>query len=65
MSVTTIERRYLGIDEFADYLGVPKGTLYVWVCQKKIPYLKIGKLLKFDLKEIEQWLKDRRFKEIY
>ncbi len=65
MSVGVIEKRYLGIDEFADYIGVPKGTLYVWVCQKKIPYLKIGKLLKFDLREIEQWLKDRRFKEIY
>jgi excisionase family DNA binding protein len=65
MNITTIERRYLGIDDFADYLGVPKGTLYVWVCKKKIPYLKIGKLLKFDLKEIEPWLKERRIKEIY
>ncbi|MBF0489365.1 MAG: helix-turn-helix domain-containing protein [Candidatus Omnitrophica bacterium] len=65
MNATMIERRFLGIDDFSDYLGVPKGTLYVWVCQKKIPYLKIGKLLKFDMKEIEPWLKDKRFKEIH
>jgi excisionase family DNA binding protein len=64
MSVT-IEKRYLGIDEFSEYMGLPKGTLYAWVCQKKIPYLKIGKLLKFDLKEIEPWLREKRFKEIH
>ena len=61
VDIRSIERRYLGIDDFSNYLGVPKGTLYVWVCQKKIPYLKIGKLLKFDLKEIEPWLKEKRF----
>ena len=65
MHIRTPEKRFLGIDDFSDYLGVPKGTLYVWVCQKKIPYLKVGKLVKFDLREIENWLKDKRFKEIY
>ena len=57
------EKRFVGINEFSQYLGITKGTLYVWVCQKKIPYLKIGKLVKFDLMEIEEWLKDRRIKE--
>ena len=61
----SIEKRFLGINDFSDYIGVPKGTLYSWVCQKKIPYLKIGKLVKFDLREIEPWLKERRFKEIH
>jgi len=59
-----IQKRFLGINEFAEYLGVQKGTLYVWVCQRKIPFLKIGKLVKFDLKEIEDWLKERRVKEV-
>ena len=65
VNIRSGERRYMGIEDFANYLGVPKATLYVWVCQKKIPYLKIGKLLKFDLKEIELWLKEKRFKEIH
>jgi excisionase family DNA binding protein len=58
-----VEKRYLGIEEMAEYLGFRKGTLYVWVCQRRIPYLKIGKLLKFDIIEIENWLKDKRIKE--
>ena len=59
-----IKRRFLGIEEMAEYLGVKKGTLYVWVCQRRIPYLKIGKLVKFDLQETEDWLSEKRVKEI-
>ena len=43
-----MERRYLNINELSEYIGIPKGTLYVWACQKRIPYAKIGGLLRFD-----------------
>jgi len=58
-----MERRFLGIKQLAEYLGVKEGTVYAWVFQKKIPYLKIGKLVKFDVREIEAWLEDKRIKE--
>jgi len=63
-SIGYMEKRFLGIEEASEYLGLTKGTLYGWVCHKKIPYLKIGRLVKFDLREIEPWLKDKRVKEI-
>jgi excisionase family DNA binding protein len=59
-----MNKRFLGVEELSQYLGLTKGTLYVWVCQRRIPYLKIGKLVKFDIIEIEKWLKDRRVKEL-
>lgn len=31
---------------------------------KKFPYLKVGKLVKFDFREIDKWLKDRQIHEI-
>ena len=46
VNIRPVERRYLGVDDFANYLGVPKGTVYFWVCQKKIPYLKNRKTVK-------------------
>ena len=58
-----IERRYLGIEELAQYIGITKGTLYVWVCNRKIPYYKLGKLVKFDTKEIDEWMKGKRIEE--
>ena len=59
-----MEKRYLGIKEMSEYMGIQAGTLRVWCCYKKIPYLKIGRLIKFDLREIEVWLKDKKVKEI-
>ena len=59
-----MEKRFLGIKELSEYLGLTTGTLYVWVCQRRIPYLKVGKLVKFDIIEIEKWLKDKRVKEL-
>ncbi len=43
----------MDIREASRFLGVSSGTLYVWVCQKRIPYVKIGRLTKFDPKDIK------------
>lgn len=58
-----MEKRYLGIKELSQYIGIPKGTLYVWVCQKRIPYAKIGGLLRFDLRQIDDWVKAKSVAE--
>jgi len=50
-----VERRYLGIKELSQYIGVTEGTLYVWVCHRKIPFLKVGRLTKFDKIKIDEW----------
>jgi len=59
-----VERRYLGIKETSQYLGVAAGTLYSWVCYRKIPFLKIGRLVKFDLKRIDQWAQEKAIEVI-
>ena len=56
------EKRFIGIEGCAEYLGVAKGTLYSWTFSKKIPYIKMGRLVKFDLQELEGWIKRRRVK---
>lgn len=56
------EKRFIGIKECAEYLDVPVGTLYSWTHQRKIPYLKLGKSVKFDLQELEGWIKKKRVK---
>ena len=64
MAYAMSEKRYLGIKECSQYIGVTKGTLYVWVCHKKIPYLKVGRLVKFDLLLIEKWLKQNAVEKL-
>jgi excisionase family DNA binding protein len=56
------EKRFIGIEECAEYLDIKKNTLYQWVNQRKIPYLKFGSRVKFDLLELESWIKKRKVK---
>lgn len=38
----------LTIEEAARYLGVSKLTLYGWVSQGKITYIKVGRFVNFE-----------------
>lgn len=49
----------IGIQEAAHYTGVSPTTLYKWVSQRKIPYIKMGRLVKFDPVKLEEWIKQQ------
>jgi excisionase family DNA binding protein len=50
--------RLVGIERLAEELSVSTHTLYSWVAQRRIPFIKVGRLLRFDLDAIERWLGD-------
>ncbi len=50
--------RLMSISELAEYLGLRRQTIYNWLHQKKISGIKIGKVWRFDRREIEKWLKN-------
>ncbi len=52
--------RLMSIDELADYLGLRKQTIYNWLHKNKISGIKIGKVWRFDRRDIENWLKECR-----
>lgn len=49
--------RWLSIDEISEHLGVKKDTIYKWVAKKKMPAYKVGRLLKFQIKEVDKWVR--------
>ena len=51
-------KRFIGIKELAEYVDIKKKTIYSWVNQRKIPYVKVGRLIRFDWKEINEWLEN-------
>jgi excisionase family DNA binding protein len=53
-------KQYLGIAALAERLRIKRSTLYAWAEQGTIPYLKLGRLLRFDPDEIEAWLQAHR-----
>ncbi|MBI4057067.1 MAG: helix-turn-helix domain-containing protein [Elusimicrobia bacterium] len=45
----------------AQYLSLPKATIYTWVSLRKIPgVVKLGRSLRFDLEVVDRWVKERR-----
>lgn len=46
-------------DECADFLHVEVNTLYVMKSQGRIPFRKVGHLLRFDRDEIVEWTKPK------
>ncbi|MEP6889811.1 MAG: helix-turn-helix domain-containing protein [Nitrospirota bacterium] len=49
-------KRFLNVKEAADYLGLAESTLYTMANQRRIPFTKMGRRLKFDRKELERWI---------
>jgi len=46
-------------DQIAEYLGVRKSTIYQWTHEGYIPYVKLGKFVRFKESNVERWLEKR------
>lgn len=51
-----INNKYLTIDELSDLLQIPKSWIYERTRKNQIPHKRIGKYLRFDQSEIENWI---------
>ncbi len=49
----------LTINELAHFLNVKVKTLYSMVHRSEIPFIKVGRLLRFNREQIETWLSKR------
>ena len=58
-----MNRRLLNVQELSELTGLSKNTIYCWVSQRRIPFVKCGRLTKFDLKAIDEWIKENTVKE--
>ncbi len=55
-----IAPRLLDIQQVATYTGLSVHTLYTMVSQRRIPFVKMGRLTKFDREEIDKWITRQR-----
>ena len=51
--------KLLTIEQVADFLQVKQSTIYAWIHQQYIPYVKVGRLVRFQKSRVEKWLEDR------
>ena len=49
--------RYLSVAEICVYLGIKRDTIYKWIGKKGLPAHRVGKLWKFKIREVDEWVK--------
>jgi excisionase family DNA binding protein len=56
-------RRLITAKEASQYLSLSTDTVYRMASLKKLPYLKIGDRVLFDVKALDQWIERRMIRE--
>jgi len=62
-SCNKVKQRLVDVRELSNYLGISLNTLYSWVSQRRIPFVKCGRLTKFDVQKIEKWIEENSVEE--
>lgn len=47
---------WVSVNGVASHLGVAKDSVYRWIEQKGLPAHRVGRLWKFKLSEIDEWV---------
>lgn len=58
------EERLLTVDDVARLLNIRKSSVYAMTSARRLPYLKIGNLVRFSIPDIETWLQSRRHQSV-
>ena len=51
----------IDIDTLAELLGVGERYVRRMVAERRVPTVKVGRLVRFDLAEIRRWIEEQRW----
>ncbi len=50
------QESWVSLDEIADHLGVSRDTVYRWIDNRGMPAHKVGRLWKFKVSQVDEWV---------
>jgi len=56
----TIQKRLLTLREAADYLAMTNAALYQLVHRKRVPVVRLGRALRFDIQALNAWIDEHK-----
>ena len=59
------KKHLLNKTQVAELLGFKIYTIDAWVSQRRIPYIKLGRLVRFNPDEIEKWIEEKRIEPTF
>ena len=51
------DTRWISVAEVARHLGVARDTVYRWIDSRGMPAHRVGRFWKFQLSEVDAWVK--------
>ena len=48
---------WVNVEQVAEHLGVQRHSIYRWIENKGFPSHKVGRLLRFNLSEVDHWVR--------
>ena len=58
-----MNQRLINVEELSELTGLSTSTIYSWVSQRRMPFVKCGRLTKFDLQRIDEWIEESSVEE--
>ena len=49
--------KWSSLKEITEYLGASRESIFKWIDNKGMPAHKLGKLWKFKISEVDEWIK--------
>lgn len=48
---------WVSVDQIAEHLGVTRDSVYRWIDRKNLPAHRVGRLWKFKVSEVDDWVR--------
>lgn len=64
MAANTQEVRYLNISQASSFTGFSVGTLYQFIYERRVPYIKKGRAIRFDKNDLISWMEESRVEQL-
>lgn len=48
---------WVSVDQIAEHLGVTRDSIYRWIYRKNLPAHRVGRLWKFKVSDVDEWVR--------
>ena len=55
--MNTETEKWCSLKEIMVHLGVSRDTILIWIAKRNMPASKVGRLWKFKISEVDNWVK--------
>ncbi len=55
--------KWVNLEDVAEHLSISRDTVRTWIKDGKLPVYRAGKMYKFKISEVDEWVRTGRIQE--